>query len=282
MQDRSRRKQQFELERALRGEILRSPKELRTSVFASAYEQLFAVFPDHSVFDASTEEGRGRGRLSAGLIAPLLRKSGGRILEVGCGRGDTLAALQGLGYECVGVEPSVHMMDACAANGVTVHFGTADSLDFPDDYFDAVFCQEVIEHLHPEDVPCFFAEAHRVLRRGGVLSVETPNRTTGPQDISREFTEVAQGLHLKEYSVYEVLHQFKVAGFTTVRGLLAPQCAARRCSTIHRLTRVPARVKHLEDLLLRCVPGRSVRTLIGKFVGLDDIFLFGRKKQPSR
>ena len=277
MQDRNRRKKQFELERALRGEILRSPRELRTFVFASAYEKLFAAFPDHSVFDASPKERRRRGRLSAGLIAPLLPKSGGRILEVGCGRGDTLAALQALGYDCVGVEPSIHMMDICAANDVEVHFGTADSLDFPDDCFDAVFCQEVIEHLHPEDVACFFAEAHRVLRPGGVLSVETPNRTTGPQDISRGFTAVAQGLHLKEYSVYEVLHEFKTAGFENVRGLLAPQFAARRCYVIHHLPRVPAAVKHLEDLLLRCVPGRGVRALIGKFTGLDDIFLFGRK-----
>jgi SAM-dependent methyltransferase len=277
MQDRNRRRQQFELERALRQEILESPRELRTSVFASAYEKLFAAFPDHTVFDASPEERRRRGRLSAGLIAPLLPKSGARILEVGCGRGDTLAALQALGYDCVGVEPSIHMMDICAASGVEVRFGTADSLDFPDDYFDAVFCQEVIEHLHPEDVPCFFVEAHRVLRHGGVLSIETPNRTTGPQDISRGFTAVAEGLHLKEWTVSELLDQFKAAGFRNVRGLLAPQFMARRCRAIHYLTRVPAMVKHFEDLLLRCVPA-CVRTLIGKFTGLDDIFLFGRKK----
>jgi SAM-dependent methyltransferase len=278
MQDRDRRRKQFVLERALRREILESSKEVRTTVIATAYEKLFAAFPDHSVFDASPEKRHSKGHLSAGLIVPLLPNAKSRVLEVGCGRGDTLGALTALGHDCSGVEPSIHMRDICPANVADVRFGTADCLDFPDDYFDAVFCQEVLEHLHPEDVPCFFVEAHRVLRRGGVLSVETPNRTTGPQDISRGFTVVAQGLHLKEYSVYEVLHQFKTAGFVNVKGLLAPQFVARRCFAIHYLTRVPGRAKVVEDLLLRCVPSRGVRTLIGKFTGLDDIFLFGRKK----
>lgn len=215
MQDHDRRRQQFEFERALRIEILRSPKELRTSVFASAYEKLFAVFPDHSVFNASEEERRRKGRLSAGLVAPLLPNAYGRVLEVGCGRGDTLAVLEDLGCDCIGVEPSRHMMSICKENGVNVRFGTADNLEFPDGYFDMVFCQEVIEHLHPADVPCFFAEAHRVLRSGGVLSVETPNRTTGLQDISRGFTTVAEGLHLKEFSVPEMFDLFKTAGSRT-------------------------------------------------------------------
>mgnify|MGYP001585549299 CR=1 FL=1 len=278
MQDRNRRRQQFELERALRQEILESPKEVRTSIVASAYEKLFAAFPDHSVFDASPEERHRKGRLSAEMVAPLLPKSS-RVLEVGCGRGDTLTALRVLGYDCIGVEPSIHMLNICTESDtrVNVRFGTADKLDFPDNCFDGVFCQEVMEHLHPEDVPRFFVEAFRVLRHGGLLSVETPNRTTGPQDISRGFTAVAEGLHLKEWTVSELLDQFKAAGFEKVRGLLAPQFLARRYRPVHCLTRVPARVKHLQDLLLRCVLWRDIRTLIGKLIGLDDIFLFGRK-----
>jgi SAM-dependent methyltransferase len=278
VQNYDRRRQQFEFERLLRQEILNSPRELRTSVVASAYERLFAAFPDHSVFDASPEERLRKGRLSAGMIVPLLPKSG-RVLEVGCGRGDTLTAISALGYECIGLEPSDHMRDICTANGMSVCFGTADRLDFPEKYFDGVFCQEVLEHLHPDDVSCFFVEAFRVLRPGGVLSVETPNKTTGPQDISRGFTAVAQGLHLKEWTISEIWDHFQVAGFMNVRGLLAPQFLARRCRAVHCLTRVPAMVKHLQDLALRCVPWLEVRTLIGKSIGLDDIFLFGRKAQ---
>jgi len=188
-------------------------------------------------------------------------------------------ALTALGYNCIGIEPSSHMLKACTKTNMSidVRFGTADKLDFPDALFDAVFCQEVLEHVHPDDVPRFFREAFRVLRHGGVLSIETPNKTTGPQDISRGFAEVAEGLHLKEWSVSELLDQFQTAGFTKVRGLVAPQFLARRFSFIHYLTRVPGRVKQYQDLLLRCVPWRDMRTWAGKLIGLDDIFLFGIK-----
>jgi SAM-dependent methyltransferase len=41
---------------------------------------------------------------------------------------------------------------------------------------DLVYAGEVIEHLWPEDVAGFLLEAHRVLRDGGVISLDSPNR----------------------------------------------------------------------------------------------------------
>ncbi|MCX5643860.1 MAG: methyltransferase domain-containing protein [Phycisphaerae bacterium] len=137
MQNDNRRRQQFELERSLRREILESSQQTRAVTIASAYERLFSTFPDHSVFDASPEERHRKGRLSAGMIAPLLPRPA-RVLEVGCGRGDTLSALKNLGCDCVGVEPSIHMIDMCMEKNASVHSGTADKLDYPDNCFNAV------------------------------------------------------------------------------------------------------------------------------------------------
>jgi SAM-dependent methyltransferase len=161
--------------------------------------------------------------------------------------------------------------------GVYIVLGTADHLDFPDSSFDLVFSQQVIEHLHPEDLPGHFFECYRVLRPGGILSVETPNRHTGPQDVSRGFVRVAEGLHLREWSVRELIQLFRQAGFVRVRGLLAPQFLARRSPLVHRLTRVPAPVKAAEDAALSIIPTLVLRTLLGKALGLDDIFLFSSK-----
>lgn len=280
MQTADRRRLQFELEKSLRAEILQSSRESRASVTAAAYETLFSSFPDHSVFDATLEERQRKGRLSAGLIAPLLSRSA-QVLEVGCGRGDTLATLTALGHKCVGVEPSAHMLDIVGKGNGTVQFGMAEKLCYADGRFDAVFCQEVLEHLHPDDVPLFFAESYRVLKPGGILSVETPNRTTGPQDISRGFTPLAEGLHLKEWTVSELLEQFAVAGFTNVKSLVSPQFLARRSPAVHCWSRISGRVKCLQDALLRCMPGLALRTFIGKCIGLDDIFLFGRRPLMS-
>jgi SAM-dependent methyltransferase len=175
------------------------------------------------------------------------------------------------------------MMDMCeASRSASILLGTADELDFREGSFDVVFSQQVLEHLHPDDVPRHFAEAMRVLKLGGVLAVETPNRRTGPQDISRGFARVAEGLHIKEWSVHELIREFRQAGFIRIGGLLIPPFLARRSSWLHRWSRVPAFVKHVQDLPLGLVPSLELRTVLGRVSGLNDIFLFGRKPHQPR
>ena len=269
-----RSREQFEYERMLRERILSCTKDVRPDVCASAYADLFAAFPDHSVF-VSDEERIRIGKLNAGMVAPLL-KAQSDVLEVGCGRGDVLLELARLGHRCTGTEPSVDMIELCSKE-VKVLRGFADRLEFPDASFDLVFSQQVVEHLHPDDVPSHFQEAFRVLRLDGVFAVETPNPTTGPQDISRGFTRTAQGLHLKEWSVGELLREFQRAGFRHVQGLLAPPVLARRAAWLHKLSRVPGLMKWIQDGVLRLIPGLRLRTMCGKALGLEDVFLFARK-----
>lgn len=267
---------QFQLERILRKRILLSSKEDRAVIIDQAYIELFERFPKHSRLSTTQEVAKCKGRLGSGLIIPL-SKRGSKVLEVGCGRGDVLMALAEQGRICTGIEVSRDMLQLCNKLRVKIVYGVADHLDFPADSFDVVFSQEVLEHLHPEDVPRHFAEAFRVLRPNGILAVETPNRRTGPQDISRGFTLVAEGLHLKEWTMRELIQQFQKAGFVRIRGLLAPQFIARRSEVIHRFARVPAIVKYFQDFLLVFVPTLRLRTIVGKILGLDDIFLFAKK-----
>ena len=272
---------QFQLERILRKRILLSSQEDRAAIVEQAYKELFERFTDHSVFLATQEEAKRKGRLGSGLIIPL-SKRGSNVLEVGCDRGDVLMALAERDRICTGIEISEHMLKLCNKLDIKVFYGSADSLDFPSGSFDVVFSQEVLEHLHPEDVPMHIAEAFRVLRSNGILAVETPNRRTGPQDISRGSTRVAEGLHLKEWTVRELIQMFQKAGFVKVRGLLAPQFIARRSEAVHWFTRVPAIVKYFQDLILVLIPTLSMRTIVGKFLGLDDIFLFAKKPNSDR
>ncbi len=275
-----RRKAQYELEKILRLRILNSAPEDRSAVTSLAYQELFEKFPDHSVFSETEAGRRRRGEQGAAMIRPLANK-GQRILEVGCGRGDVLLELAKTGHDCFGIEPSRHMIKFCERlPGVTLLHGTADHLDFPDESFEIVFSQQVIEHLHPDDVPNHFAEVLRVLKPGGLLAIETPNRRTGPQDISSGFAKVAEGLHLKEWSVRELIEQYRKTGFVRLRGLLSPPFLARRSATIYRFSQVPAYFKYFQDLFLGFIPGQKMRTYIGKMVGLDDIFLLGKK--PGR
>lgn len=273
----SRRRAQFELERELRQRILTAPPSQRSAAAASVYQELLEKFPDHRRLHFTEEYRRQIGRRGAAMVGPLV-PHGSRILEVGCGRGDTLVELARQGHTCVGIEPSRHMLEMFEGNPrVTLQPGTAERLGFPAASFDLVFSQQTLEHLHPDDVPLHLAEAYRVLRPGGVLAIETPNRVTGPQDCSRGFVAVAEGLHLKEWRFAELAQEFRRAGFARVCGQWLPPVLVSRSAPLHRMSRVGAWLKCAEESLIRRVPGLEFRTRLARGLGCDDVFLFGEK-----
>ena len=244
----SSRRRQYEYELRLREQVLNSSINERAAVYTAVYADLFSNFPDHSVF-IPDEERQKAGRIKASLLLPLL-SAPSDVLEIGCGRGDVLVEFKRRGHSCTGTEPSQEMIELCSKD-IQVLIGCAHELDFPDSSFDMVFSQQVLEHLHPDDVPIHFKEAYRVLRHGGIFATESPNPTTGPQDVSRGFTKTAQGLHLKEWSVKELLNQYKLAGFKNIKGLLAPPFLVRRVPILHKISRVPGYVKWLQDGMLK-------------------------------
>jgi SAM-dependent methyltransferase len=97
-----------------------------------------------------------------------------RVLEVSCGRGGGAAFMSStcLPAEYVGLDVSEQNLERATRQfadipGLRFQLGRAESLPFEDGSFDAVINIEA-SHLydHPEK---FFAEAHRVLRHGGVF-----------------------------------------------------------------------------------------------------------------
>jgi len=80
-----------------------------------------------------------------------------------------------------------------------------------DSSVDLVFAGEVLEHLWPEDVAGFLAEAHRVLRPGGTIAVDTPNRLVTSK------LEWDHPQHTVEFTVDEARRLFELAGFDQVK-----------------------------------------------------------------
>jgi putative hydrolase of HD superfamily len=65
---------------------------------------------------------------------------------------------------------------------------------------DVVFSEQFVEHLHPDDAEAPLPARARHPQTGGRYVLRTPERWTGPHDISRWFSETPQGFHLREWS----------------------------------------------------------------------------------
>jgi len=112
-----------------------------------------------------------------GVLEALVTTSGVgaafRVLEVGCGTGNYITALnEATGASCWGIDPAEQMLSMAgeASGKVILQRGGAEQLDFPDDYFDLVFSVDVIHHV--SDRTAYFREACRVLKaRGRVCTV---------------------------------------------------------------------------------------------------------------
>jgi hypothetical protein len=79
-----------------------------------------------------------------------------------------------------------------------------------DESVDLLYGGQVIEHLWPDETAGFLCEAHRVLRPGAVLALDSPNREiTVAQDWNHP-------QHTLELSVPEIVELLELAGFAGI------------------------------------------------------------------
>ena len=97
-----------------------------------------------------------------------------RILEIGCSDGRVLEILKAaFSSECHGIDPSREAVEVGRkrASGVHLAVGTADRLDFEDNFFDLVIFGFCLYLCDPQDHFRIAAEANRVLQNGGFLVI---------------------------------------------------------------------------------------------------------------
>jgi SAM-dependent methyltransferase len=168
------------------------------------------------------------------------------------------------------IDVSAAITRATRPENFTLVLSDGTSIPVPEGRITVAYSNQLMEHLHPEDALDQLANIYRALAPGGVYICVTPNRLTGPHDISRYFDPVATGFHLKEYTCTELLAMFRHVGFRTVH-----QCF-RKGSTYVRVPGPVARCaeRTIERLPLR-LQKRASTTRLGR--GLLEIRLVARK-----
>lgn len=224
------------------------------------------------------------------LLAP---RSGLRILDAGCGRGEVLLACARRGAEVAGVDYSGAAIEITRETlsefpEADLRVGDVTALPWEDDAFDRVQFSDVIEHLDPPQTVPALSEFHRVLRPGGYLLVHTaPNRLF--MDVGwplvrpalrvlghREVVEgvdawfrLAEGYHVNEQSLHSLRRALREAGFSAPRVWIDPD--VMRSGNYHLISGLERGA--MMGVARRLAALRPVRLFLG-----NDVFSLAEKR----
>lgn len=144
-----------------------SKKAYGADYFGSAYMRFYGGHEEEK--ESQTNEGFPE-RLE--LIEKFIKR--GRLLEMGCASGAFLGFARSRGWEVFGVEISPYASDI-ARKKFDLHVVTGDfkKADFQNNFFDAVVCSDILEHI--EDPVDFLLSIRKILKDNGMVYIATPN-----------------------------------------------------------------------------------------------------------
>lgn len=211
------------IESALAAELRASTREERIGggLYTSIYDKLFRALPDHPLHLKREQEMRADLERQIAVLMQLAPQRCS-FLEIGAGDGRV----------------SERMLDHCdrvtaldVSKGVAAglqedprfSFLLSDGVSVPaeEGAIDFAYSNQLLEHLHADDVFDHLVNVRRALKPGGAYFCITPSRFTGPHDVSVYYSEIADGLHLVEYSCKRAARLFSEAGFRKIRFLVA-------------------------------------------------------------
>jgi 2-polyprenyl-3-methyl-5-hydroxy-6-metoxy-1,4-benzoquinol methylase len=142
-----------------------TPAEIGTYYPVAQYHPFRALWEGATVVPAPLHQQRAR------LLTEKIKA--GKVLDVGCGSGLFLVAMQEQGWQCMGVEPNEAAAQFCRENlGLQVETGDIFSLTGSVAY-ELITFWDVLEHTHSPKI--VLQQAHRLLKPAGYVALNVPN-----------------------------------------------------------------------------------------------------------
>lgn len=215
-------REHYLIEKALAARLRGAPKEERKTLYTEVYDELFRRVPDHPQLalkhDENVRHEHAGERLQ--LLQTHLRPDA-TYLELGPGDCSLALEVARRVQKVYAVDVSREIAgDVVLPNNLELIISDGSSIPVPDNSVDIAYSDQLMEHLHPDDAKEQLQNIYRTLKPGGTYICITPNRLSGPHDVSRYFDEVATGFHLKEYSLAELSQMFRAAGFSKLKALV--------------------------------------------------------------
>lgn len=210
----------WELEKKLSKMLLSTNKDNRMETFIYAYETLYKELPWLLKSGSNLNENLTESIYDKRWLRILNNVKGLRIYEVGSGNGALINCISEKGAICTGSE--IAMARPIKKENGYVRWNNTDGINLTKfekkASFDIVISDQLIEHLHPDDINDHFENSYALLAQGGKYIFYTPHFYSGPGDVSLIFKRpVAEAMHLKEYKYYELYNILKQSGFKNIK-----------------------------------------------------------------
>jgi SAM-dependent methyltransferase len=215
-------REQYELEKELANRLMDTPREMRSHAYVELYNELFRRIPHHPqlVNRKGGQERQDSINRFVKLLSPYLSPESS-YLEIGVGDCHLAWEIAKRVKKVIGIDVSAEISQyGTPPENFQLELSDGTSIPVLPGSIDLAFSNQLVEHLHPEDLQPHLKNVLTALKPGCPYLCLTPNRTAGPCDISQFYDSVATGFHLREYDFRGLSNAFLEAGFRQVEILL--------------------------------------------------------------
>ena len=258
-------KKHYLIETELAIRLRQASRDERGHLYSDLYDELFQRVSDHPMLARKSDPRRQAEHVERilRLIGPFLGPNTS-FLEIGPGDCSLSLAVCRRVRSVYAVDVSKDIAEQIdPPDNFSLLLSDGREVPVPPNSISLAFSNQLIEHLHPDDAREQTVNVFSALKKDGVYICLTPNRLSGPHDISMYFDDTATGLHLKEYTSSELADLLWECGFSRIKAILCLKGVQLMLpvSVVSWLERVVCRLPR--RMRRSCARSRLMRALLG-------------------